>query len=263
MTKRALQVNTDASDLSAAIELENRNQVITHATEEAAAARERWSEEMSGPLTGIRIVMMGGLGPGPFCGMLLGGLGADVVRVDRVTEVDQPPPIDTVMRRSQRSIAVDMKHPQGRGARVRADRGCRCVRRRLPARRGRAPRHRTGRSARPQPASRVRPHDGLGPGRAVRPDGGARHQLPRPRRRAARDRRARQRRCPPLNLVGDYGGGGMLLAVGILSAIVECAPVGRRPGRRRRHVRRRGHAHDRRSTACSPRVGGKTAGERT
>ena len=50
---------------------------------------------MSGPLTGTRIVMMGGLGPAPFCGMLLGGLGADVVRVDRVTEVDQPQPIDT------------------------------------------------------------------------------------------------------------------------------------------------------------------------
>jgi enoyl-CoA hydratase len=43
MTKRALQVNTDASDLAAAVELENRNQVITHATQEAAAARERWS----------------------------------------------------------------------------------------------------------------------------------------------------------------------------------------------------------------------------
>ena len=44
MTKRALQVNTDAADLSAAIELENRNQVITHATEESAAARQRWAD---------------------------------------------------------------------------------------------------------------------------------------------------------------------------------------------------------------------------
>ena len=100
--------------------------------------------------------------------MLLGGLGADVVRVDRVTEVDQPPPIDTVMRRSQRSIAVDMKHPQRARARVRAHRRRRRVRRRVPARRGRAARHRTRRPARPQPAPRVRAHDGLGPGRAVR-----------------------------------------------------------------------------------------------
>ncbi len=43
LTKRALQVNTDAPDLSAALEVENRNQVITHATEEAAAARRRWA----------------------------------------------------------------------------------------------------------------------------------------------------------------------------------------------------------------------------
>jgi enoyl-CoA hydratase/carnithine racemase len=47
MTKRALQVNTDAPNLSAAIELENRNQVITHATEEAAAARARWASRES------------------------------------------------------------------------------------------------------------------------------------------------------------------------------------------------------------------------
>ena len=44
MTKRALQANTDAADLAVALELENRNQVITHATAEAAAARERWSK---------------------------------------------------------------------------------------------------------------------------------------------------------------------------------------------------------------------------
>ena len=44
MTKRAILTNADAPDLLAAIELENRNQVITHATEEAAAARRRWTE---------------------------------------------------------------------------------------------------------------------------------------------------------------------------------------------------------------------------
>jgi enoyl-CoA hydratase/carnithine racemase len=43
MTKRALQVNADAPDFVTALEIENRNQVITHATEEAAAARERWA----------------------------------------------------------------------------------------------------------------------------------------------------------------------------------------------------------------------------
>ncbi len=44
LTKRALQANVDAPDLATAIELENRNQVITHATDEAAAARQRWAD---------------------------------------------------------------------------------------------------------------------------------------------------------------------------------------------------------------------------
>jgi enoyl-CoA hydratase/carnithine racemase len=44
LTKRALQVNTDAASLSTALELENRNQVISHATDEAAARRAKWSQ---------------------------------------------------------------------------------------------------------------------------------------------------------------------------------------------------------------------------
>ncbi|MEX2268583.1 MAG: enoyl-CoA hydratase-related protein, partial [Acidimicrobiia bacterium] len=44
MTKWALQANTDAPDLAAALDLENRNQVISHATDEAGEAREKWSK---------------------------------------------------------------------------------------------------------------------------------------------------------------------------------------------------------------------------
>jgi enoyl-CoA hydratase/carnithine racemase len=47
LTKRALQVNTDAASLAAALELENRNQVITHATDEAAQRRKKWSSGQS------------------------------------------------------------------------------------------------------------------------------------------------------------------------------------------------------------------------
>jgi hypothetical protein len=43
LTKRALHVNTDASGLDAAVELENRNQVLSHATDDAAARRQKWS----------------------------------------------------------------------------------------------------------------------------------------------------------------------------------------------------------------------------
>ena len=69
---------------------------------------------MTGPLNGVRIVMMGGLGPAPFCGMLLGDLGADVIRVDPVGGVDGALPIDYTVRRSQRSLAADVKDPRGR-----------------------------------------------------------------------------------------------------------------------------------------------------
>ena len=47
---------------------------------------------MSGPSHGVRIVMMAGLGPGPFCGMLLGDLGEDMIRIDQVGHVDEPMP---------------------------------------------------------------------------------------------------------------------------------------------------------------------------
>jgi hypothetical protein len=48
MTKRALQVNTDATDLAAALELENRTQVLTHATDESAARRATWATKPEG-----------------------------------------------------------------------------------------------------------------------------------------------------------------------------------------------------------------------
>jgi alpha-methylacyl-CoA racemase len=68
---------------------------------------------MTGPLHGVRVVMMGGLGPGPFCGMLLGDLGAEMVRVDQVREVDGELPVDYKVRRNQRSIAVNLKDERG------------------------------------------------------------------------------------------------------------------------------------------------------
>ena len=68
---------------------------------------------MPGVLSGLRVLDRADQS-GALAGRLLAGLGADVVRVDRVTDVDRPAPIDTLMRRSQRSIAVDMKHPRGR-----------------------------------------------------------------------------------------------------------------------------------------------------
>jgi alpha-methylacyl-CoA racemase len=63
-----------------------------------------------GPLQGFKIIEMGGLGPGPFCGMMLADMGADVVCIER----SAPPVIDPAkdcMRRGKRSINLDLKEP--------------------------------------------------------------------------------------------------------------------------------------------------------
>jgi len=69
-----------------------------------------------GPLSGLRIVEMAGIGPAPFCGMLLADLGAEVIRVDRLTAADLGFDIDPRFdfpNRSKRAIAVDLKSPAG------------------------------------------------------------------------------------------------------------------------------------------------------
>ena len=70
-----------------------------------------------GPLTGVRVVEVGSIGPGPFCAMLLADLGADVLRVDRLTDAGSVGPSadfsTELLNRGRRSIAVDLKHPDG------------------------------------------------------------------------------------------------------------------------------------------------------
>src|SRR5690606_33783985 len=67
-----------------------------------------------GPLAGVRVVELAGIGPGPFAAMLLADLGADVVRVDRpggpALGVD---PAHDVTNRNKRSVVVDLKDPEG------------------------------------------------------------------------------------------------------------------------------------------------------
>ena len=180
---------------------------------------------MSGPLAGIRIVMMGGLGPAPFCGMLLGDLGAEVVRVDRVNEVDQSRPIDALLRRSQRSIALDMKSPAGRdivyALTERADAFVEVFRPGVAERMGVGPDDLLARNPRLVYARMT----GWGQDGAYAQMAGhdinfialsgALHAVG-----------TAETPVPPLNLLGDYGGGGMLLAVGLLSGILEARQSG-------------------------------------
>ena len=180
---------------------------------------------MTGPLAGVRIVMMGGLGPGPFCGMLLGDLGADVVRVDPLADVARTQVVDGVVRRSQRSIAVDVKDERGadlvRTLAAGADAFVDVFRPGALERLGLGPDDLRARNPRLVYARMT----GYGQDGPLAPHAGhdinylamagALHAIGTP-----------EAPVPPLNLVGDYGGGGMLLAVGLLSALIEARRSG-------------------------------------
>ncbi|MEY8017383.1 CaiB/BaiF CoA transferase family protein [Mycobacterium servetii] len=180
---------------------------------------------MSGPLRGLRIVMMGGLGPAPFCGMLLGDLGADVVRVDPVAGVDGPLPIDYTVRRGQRSLAADVKDPRGRDLVHRlvagADAFVDVYRPGVAERLGIGPDALLGRNPRLVYARMT------GYGQDGPLSGHAGHDINYIALAGAlHGIGTAESPVPPLNLVGDYGGGGMLLAVGLLSAILEARESG-------------------------------------
>src|SRR5205085_5383578 len=72
---------------------------------------------MGGPLTGIKVVELAGIGPGPFCAMVLADMGADVLRVDRLSGAGLVGPSadfsTELLNRGRRSIALDLKHPEG------------------------------------------------------------------------------------------------------------------------------------------------------
>src|SRR5579859_7345984 len=72
-----------------------------------------------GPLEGVRIVELAGIGPAPFCAMLLSDMGAEVIRIDRAANVgndigrEGEDPRFGLLQRGRRNIAVDLKNPAG------------------------------------------------------------------------------------------------------------------------------------------------------
>jgi crotonobetainyl-CoA:carnitine CoA-transferase CaiB-like acyl-CoA transferase len=83
------------------------------------AAAHRKDRIVMGPLKGLRVIELAGIGPGPFCAMLLADMGADVVRVDRTEASDLGVPMDKrydVNGRNRRSVALDLKSAAGRDA---------------------------------------------------------------------------------------------------------------------------------------------------
>jgi alpha-methylacyl-CoA racemase len=183
---------------------------------------------MSGPLTGVRVVELAGIGPGPFAAMLLADLGADVIRVDRVQAVAAPGrPSRDVVNRGRRSIAVDLKHPAGRGTVLRlAERADVLIEGFRP---GVAERLGLG----PDDCAGVNPRlvygrmTGWGQDGPYAPHAG--HDINYISLAGALHacRRAGEAPVPPLNLLGDYGGGGMFLAFGVVCALLEAGRSGR------------------------------------
>jgi alpha-methylacyl-CoA racemase len=185
---------------------------------------------MNGPLTGIRVVEIGSIGPGPFCAMLLADLGADVLRVDRVAGgglVGPSADFSTeLLNRGRRSIAVDLKHPESAEVILRlveeADVLIEGFRPGVTERLGIGP----------EPCLERNPRLIYGRMTGYGQDGPMAQAVGHDLNYVAQAGvlamigRAGQPPTPPLSLIGDFGGGGMLLAMGILAALVERATSG-------------------------------------
>ena len=173
-----------------------------------------------GPLKGLKIIEMAGIGPGPFCGMVLADLGVEIIRVDRASAIGTGSKQDAA-NRGKKSIAVDLKSEEGVEVVLKlvetADAIFEGFRPGVMERLGLGPDVCSERNERivfgrmtgwgqEGPLANAAGHDinyiSLT---------GALAAIGRPGSPPV----------PPLNLIGDFGGGGMLLALGLLAALLE------------------------------------------
>ncbi|MEU5163451.1 CaiB/BaiF CoA-transferase family protein [Streptomyces sp. NPDC020875] len=180
----------------------------------------------AGPLAGVRVIELGGIGPGPFAGMILADLGAEVIRVDRPAEHGRPSG-HPILHRGRRSVTADLKDPRGVDLVLRLADGADAL----------------IEGFRPGVTERL----GLGPGVCLprnprlvygRMTGwgqdGPLAQAPGHDINYIAVAGALAQVGPadgdpvvPLNLFGDMGGGGMLLALGIAAALYSAKVTGR------------------------------------
>jgi len=179
-----------------------------------------------GPLSGVKIIEVGGIGPGPFCGMMLSDMGAEIIRVERKGGLSLSDPKYDLLTRNRKSISINLRDQQGVETLLKMieqvdalQEGFRpgvmeklgigpddCLKRNPRLVYGRM----TG-WGQEGPLARAAGHDinyiALS---------GALHSI------------GRKDQCPvpPLNLVGDFGGGGMLLAFGMVCALLETQKSG-------------------------------------
>lgn len=185
----------------------------------------------TGPLRGVRVVEIGSIGPGPFGGMLLADLGADVVRVDRVTGGGpvgpNADPRAELLNRGRRSIAVDLKHPEGAEVVLAlAERADVLIEGFRP---GVADRLGIGPEACRAGNERLVYGRVTGYGQDGPPAQDAGHDLNYIGLSGALSMIGRRDAppTPPLSLVGDFAGGGYPLALGVLAALLERGTSGR------------------------------------
>lgn len=182
---------------------------------------------MPGPLAGVSVVEMAGLGPAPFCGMVLADLGAEVIRVDRPGDV--PGGLSSTRHdlhnRGKRSIGIDLKSPAG------SEVALRLVERSEILIEGFRPGVMERLGIGPAPCLAANPRLVYGRMTGFGQEGplaaiaghdidyialsGVLHAIG-----------TEETPVPPLNLVGDFGGGGMLLAVGVLAALLDARTSG-------------------------------------
>jgi alpha-methylacyl-CoA racemase len=183
----------------------------------------------SGPLAGIRIIEIAGIGPGPFAGYLLADLGADVVKVDRSKNAglgDPSTPPSDILQRGRRSIAVDLKSPEGVEVVLRLAEQADGMYE--PFRPGVAERLGIG----PEAALARNPKLVYGRMTGWGQDGPyahtAGHDINYISLAGALFHMGRKGGPPtfPMNLVGDFGGGGMLLAYGMLAGLLHASRTG-------------------------------------
>jgi alpha-methylacyl-CoA racemase len=183
-----------------------------------------------GPLAALKVVEIAGIGPGPFCGMVLADLGADVVRVDRAGNVTggiTGMPSNDLLNRGRRSIGIDLKHPEGVGVVLdlvtQADVLIEGFRPGVTERLGIGPEACMARNPK-LVYGRMTGWGQDGPKASA-----AGHDINYIALAGALDPLGRQGGppTPPVNLLGDFGGGGMLLAVGVLAAVFEAQRSGR------------------------------------
>jgi alpha-methylacyl-CoA racemase len=188
---------------------------------------------MPGPLKGLKVIEMVGIGPCPFAAMMLADMGADVIRIDRKPDLNAPNPYPMlgtkfdVMARGRRSLALDLKDPRARQLLLdlvaKADVLVEGFRPGVMERLGLGPDPCLDRNPR-LVYGRVTGWGQTGPlSQAAGHDlnyvalSGMLHAMGR----------ADSPPVPPLNLVGDFGGGAMMLAFGVVCAAFEAKQSGK------------------------------------